>query len=270
MIYVVAAAAAILLIDRAPQGAEHLKQILTGNILTSGIAMLDVIVPLYARSASLHWLLRARLRAGADSLRGSSCSMRRFGVVVTSSVALAGVLLVFSFLIIPAAIGVLYRGHVGATARDRLDRRRADQRRRAGGLVRVRSADRCRDGLHLRCRAGAGRRCSIRYCRRSRGLRVRGAPTRAALVRRRLLAGSALVADGGAARRPAAPRRCRIRARRRCARSISPRSKRRPTTTPPLRGALPLEAERLNELETRSRSKGEALDDVQCGGSRRS
>src|SRR5262249_16507813 len=36
VIYVVAAAAAILLIDRAPQGAEHLKQILTGNILTTG------------------------------------------------------------------------------------------------------------------------------------------------------------------------------------------------------------------------------------------
>ena len=34
-----------------------------------------------------------------------------FGVVVTSSVALAGVLLVFSFLIIPAAIGVLYARH---------------------------------------------------------------------------------------------------------------------------------------------------------------
>src|SRR3954470_1291577 len=36
VLYVVAAAAAILLIDRAPQGAEHLKQILTGNILTTG------------------------------------------------------------------------------------------------------------------------------------------------------------------------------------------------------------------------------------------
>src|SRR5436305_3401636 len=31
VIYVVAAAASILLIDRAPQGAEHLKQVLTGN-----------------------------------------------------------------------------------------------------------------------------------------------------------------------------------------------------------------------------------------------
>src|ERR1700730_11373402 len=47
VVYVVAAAAAILLIDRAPQGAEHLKQILTGNILTSGLDEVAVIVPLY-------------------------------------------------------------------------------------------------------------------------------------------------------------------------------------------------------------------------------
>src|SRR5216683_6513349 len=61
VIYVVAAAAAILLIDRAPQGAEHLKQILTGNILTSGLDELAVIIPLYAAIGVLHWLLRRRL-----------------------------------------------------------------------------------------------------------------------------------------------------------------------------------------------------------------
>src|ERR1700730_3776187 len=54
VIYVVAAAAAILLIDRAPQGAEHLKQILTGNILTSGLSEVAVIVPLYLAVALVH------------------------------------------------------------------------------------------------------------------------------------------------------------------------------------------------------------------------
>src|SRR5438128_7466121 len=67
VIYVVAAAAAILLIDRAPQGAEHLKQILTGNILTSGLADVALIVPLYVAIGLLHWLLRRRL-TGAGSL----------------------------------------------------------------------------------------------------------------------------------------------------------------------------------------------------------
>src|SRR5258706_3229052 len=58
VIYVVSAAPAILLIDRAPQGAEHLKQILTGNILTTGEAELIGIVPLYLAVGLLHYLLR--------------------------------------------------------------------------------------------------------------------------------------------------------------------------------------------------------------------
>src|SRR5829696_4474081 len=90
VIYVVAAAAAILLIDRAPQGAEHLKQILTGNILTSGLNEVAVIVPLYAIIGLLHWLLRRRL-TGAGPLIWDFIFYASFGVVVTSSVAIAGV-----------------------------------------------------------------------------------------------------------------------------------------------------------------------------------
>jgi zinc/manganese transport system permease protein len=107
VIYVVAAAAAILLIDRAPQGAEHLKQILTGNILTSGLNEVAVIVPLYALVGLLHWLLRRQL-TGTGGMFWEFVFYASFGVVVTSSVAIAGVLLVFSFLIIPAAIGVMF------------------------------------------------------------------------------------------------------------------------------------------------------------------
>src|SRR5437764_1422821 len=107
VIYVVAAAAAILLIDRAPQGAEHLKQILTGNILTSGLNEVAVIVPLYAAVGLLHWLLRGQM-SGTGALFWEFVFYASFGVVVTSSVAIAGVLLVFSFLIIPAAIGVMF------------------------------------------------------------------------------------------------------------------------------------------------------------------
>jgi zinc/manganese transport system permease protein len=107
VIYVVAAAASILLIDRAPQGAEHLKQILTGNILTSGVSEIAVIVPLYLAVALVHFFLRGKF-AKSGSLFWEFVFYATFGMVVTSSVALAGVLLVFSFLIIPAAIGVMY------------------------------------------------------------------------------------------------------------------------------------------------------------------
>ncbi|MGA7040711.1 MAG: metal ABC transporter permease, partial [Pseudolabrys sp.] len=107
VIYVVAAATAILLIDRAPQGAEHLKQILTGNILTSGLNDVALIAPLYAAIGLLHWVLRRHM-AGTGSLVWEFIFYATFGIVVTSSVAIAGVLLVFSFLIIPAAIGVMF------------------------------------------------------------------------------------------------------------------------------------------------------------------
>src|SRR5262249_56878221 len=104
VIYVVAAAAAILMIDRAPQGAEHLKQILTGNILTTGTSDLAPIVPLYLALGLLHWIAWSRLApAQGESWLWEFVFYASFGVVVTSSVALAGVLLVFSFLIIPAA-----------------------------------------------------------------------------------------------------------------------------------------------------------------------
>ena len=91
---------------------------------------LALIVPLYVAIGLLHWLLRGRL-TGAGPLVWEFVFYATFGVVVTSSVAIAGVLLVFSFLIIPAAIGVMFATR-WQTARDRLDRRHPHQR---GGLA---------------------------------------------------------------------------------------------------------------------------------------
>lgn len=116
VIYVVAAAAGFLLVDKAPQGTEHIKQVLTGNILTIGVDQVLWVAPLYAVIGALLWRARRPLSGSAPGWRGwwwdfffYAC----FGVVVTSSVALAGVLLVFSFLIIPAAIGMLYAEGIG-------------------------------------------------------------------------------------------------------------------------------------------------------------
>jgi zinc/manganese transport system permease protein len=111
VIYVVAAAAAFLLVDKAPQGTEHIKQVLTGNILTTGAHELALIVPIYAVIGVLLWRFRNRLAVAGGGWSGWLWDVlfyACFGVVVTSSVAVAGVLLVFSFLIIPAAIGMLY------------------------------------------------------------------------------------------------------------------------------------------------------------------
>ena len=106
VIYVAAAAAALLLVDRAPQGAEHIRQILTGNILTVGWGELAWAAPLYLAVGIAYAFAARRLRD--RGWLADFAFYAAFGVVVTSSVALAGVLLVFAFLIIPAALGVLH------------------------------------------------------------------------------------------------------------------------------------------------------------------
>ena len=116
VIYVVAAAGAFLLVEKAPQGSEHIKQILIGNILVTGVDELVKAVPIYMLIGGALWLLRARFAAAGGGLRGwcwDFAFYAGFAVVVTSSVSLAGVLLVFSFLIIPAMIGVIYAQSVG-------------------------------------------------------------------------------------------------------------------------------------------------------------
>ncbi len=126
VVYVVSAAAAFLLIDRAPQGAEHIKQLLVGNILTVSSADLLRLAAVYGAIGLFHLLLARRFllvslhpeQAARDGMRVWAWDFAfyvSFGIVVTSSVAIAGVLLVFSFLIIPAAIGILF--HPGTLGR---------------------------------------------------------------------------------------------------------------------------------------------------------
>jgi zinc/manganese transport system permease protein len=111
VLYVASTAAAILLIEKAPQGAEHLKQILTGSVLTVGVDELIRVVPLYVGIGFILWVAAHRgwlERTGVAGWVADLGFYAAFGLVVTSSVAMAGVLLVFSFLIIPALIGLLW------------------------------------------------------------------------------------------------------------------------------------------------------------------
>jgi len=123
ILYVGATAATILVVDRSPQGAEHVKKILVGSLLTVGGSELLHFAALYAAIGLIHWLARRPLLAAsspAAAERGRSLwfwdflFFVSFGVVVTSSVATAGVLLVFSFLIVPAVIGAIFTARSGS------------------------------------------------------------------------------------------------------------------------------------------------------------
>ena len=112
IVYAVSTAAAVLVVDRAPQGGEHIRQILVGSILTVTPPEVGALALLYAPIGTLHWLVRRPMLDisfdpdGAGARRAVRAwdfvFYASFGVVVTSSVRLAGVHLVFAFLVVPA------------------------------------------------------------------------------------------------------------------------------------------------------------------------
>lgn len=119
IVYAVCAALAVLALDRAPQGAEHIKQIFIGSILTASANEVSKLAILYSLIGAAHWLLRKPLIQASFHPEETGVNSRRkflwdvvfygtFALVVTSSVRIAGVLLVFSYLIVPAAITGLF------------------------------------------------------------------------------------------------------------------------------------------------------------------
>jgi zinc/manganese transport system permease protein len=122
--YAVASAAAILAMSKSVQETEHLKEMLVGNILT--VSWHDVIktAALYSAIGLFHFLCRKKFLAISmdhNKAEASGISVRlwdflfyaSFGFVVTSSVAIAGVLLVFCYLIVPSVAAMLYSERIG-------------------------------------------------------------------------------------------------------------------------------------------------------------
>ena len=119
VVYAVSAAAAVLVADRAPHGAEQVRTMLVGNLLAVRPPEVAKVATLYALVGLFHWLCRRPfflISTDPDSAYREGWRVRlwdflfyaSFGVVVTSSVRIAGVLLVFSYLIVPALAGILF------------------------------------------------------------------------------------------------------------------------------------------------------------------
>lgn len=113
IVYVVAAAAGILLLSKSPHGKEELQRTLVGDLLTVEAGQIGKTFLLYAVIGLVHWLFRDRFLAlsfAPESLNSRGLAVRGwdflfyalFGLVVTSFVQVGGVLLVFSYLIVPA------------------------------------------------------------------------------------------------------------------------------------------------------------------------
>lgn len=112
VLYIFSFAVSILILDRSPHGAEEFKAILSGNILW--LTQKDIIsaVILYGIIGSFHFIFRKKFLAltfeGRNGFLWEFLFFGTFALVLAKSVQMAGILQVFSFLIIPALIGRLY------------------------------------------------------------------------------------------------------------------------------------------------------------------
>src|SRR5438270_9603436 len=122
--YAVASAAAILAMSKATSESEHLKDMLVGNILAVSWGEVGKTAALYGAIGLFHYIFRRRFLAiSMDARRAEAEGMSvrfwdflfyaSFGFVVTSSVAIAGVLLVFCYLIVPSVGAMLFADKVG-------------------------------------------------------------------------------------------------------------------------------------------------------------
>ena len=94
VLFVLAASAQLLLLANNPQGGEHLKDLLVGQILWVQLPSLVPIAIFYAVALAVWFLFRKRM--------GMIGFYVLFALVVTQSVQLVGVYLVFASLIVPA------------------------------------------------------------------------------------------------------------------------------------------------------------------------
>ncbi len=117
--FAIASAGSILLSAENPHGAEHLRDILAGSILVVTPGEVLRVSGLYAVIGAVHWFLRKRFHQISVDPEGAAkegIRVRRwdflfyvtFALVITMSVHIAGVLLVFCLLIAPAVCGVLF------------------------------------------------------------------------------------------------------------------------------------------------------------------
>ncbi len=122
--YAVASAAAILAMSKATSESEHLKDMLVGNILAVSWSEVGKTAALYGAVGLFHFIFRHKfltISMNPQRAEAEGISIRlwdflfyaSFGFVVTSSVAIAGVLLVFCYLIVPSVAAMLYADHIG-------------------------------------------------------------------------------------------------------------------------------------------------------------
>lgn len=117
--FAVSSALGILIADRLPHGSEHIKYILSGDILWVSWPQIIKTAVIYSLLGLFHYALREKFllvstqpkeaeRRGLKIWFWDLLFYLSFGLVITSSVQMAGILLVFAFLIVPGLCSILF------------------------------------------------------------------------------------------------------------------------------------------------------------------
>jgi zinc/manganese transport system permease protein len=112
--YVVSAALAVLILSFSSSGTEDFEKLAMGNILVASWHDITKMAIIYIFIGGLHWRFREKFMeatfkaSGARSITWDFLFYFSLGVVVTYSVAIAGVILVFSYLVIPAVVALVF------------------------------------------------------------------------------------------------------------------------------------------------------------------
>jgi zinc/manganese transport system permease protein len=101
--------------SHSPEGSEQVRYLLVGSILTVTPAAVTKTAAVYAAVGLFHWILRTRFldltfgngSGGSKHKLWDFVFYATFAIVVTSSVRICGVLLVFIFLVVPSVFGAM-------------------------------------------------------------------------------------------------------------------------------------------------------------------
>lgn len=127
IVYAVSAALLILVLSRSGEGDEQIRQALVGNILLINLKEIIKIFIIYSIIGLFHYFFRKQFflisqnpqeafKRGLNVRFWDFLFYVSFGFVVTSSVKIAGVLVVFAFLIVPSTCAIIF----SSVARTRL------------------------------------------------------------------------------------------------------------------------------------------------------
>jgi len=120
--YAIAAAGALFLVGTAPGGHVHIQEMLAGSLLWTTWTDIFTSLAVFSAVGLCFYVLRKPMNRISDNYRNSHVSRAKIigwdflfyallGLVITLAVRMAGVVVIFAFLIIPATVSAIFSSH---------------------------------------------------------------------------------------------------------------------------------------------------------------